>query len=554
MHRFSCLIVLACVAVVPSILLAQTTVNVPVDDPVYRKIDKLISLGLIKDAIYGQRPWSRREIARLIAEAKENKDLMEMPMAPDDRELSQRIAAEDIIAVLEPSYKDELMDLGALPGEAKSLHLHPLSQVSLDLTGLHSPSRPVPLANGLGNIDAFVNPLVAYRDGRHYADGFTLGLETVHYLNSKYFSVYARPRFEVLAPSSGGADIGVLAQQLYGKFMIANVEIEAGRDELVWGHGRTGGVLASNNARPLDMIKLSNDHPFYHPWIFKYLGPSKYTFFVANLGPEYVFKDAFLYGLAVSIKPASFLELGVEHQVTVAGDGGPAIGVGDLASEFFLVRRSRSNGPNLADHRIGANIRFDIVPLRHTVLYLEGVFEDFGHASFLPQFSEQMAFQSGFYVPRLSIDGTDDLRVQYEHVPPAYGRHSSWSSGLTLNRRLRGSETGPDGQTVTVEWNHDFSPKVTMQNIFAYHNRDGDLYTVTLSPSGGSDRVVKTTNNPTEHRLHYTNDLLWDVSSAVRLEFEFGYEYVHNFGFVRGQNRNNVLGGLTVTLRPEELF
>jgi hypothetical protein len=42
---------------------------------------------------------------------------------------------------------------------------------------------------------------------------------------------------------------------------------------------------------------------------------------VADLGSSYVYSDAYLYGLAASFKPASFLEIGIEHQITVGGKG-----------------------------------------------------------------------------------------------------------------------------------------------------------------------------------------------------------------------------------------
>ena len=120
------------------------------------------------------------------------------------------------------------------------------------------------------------------------------------------------------------------------------------------------------------MAKISNDSPFIHPWIFKYLGPSKYTFFVTDLGAAYVLKNAYLYGFAGSFKPASFLEIGFKHQVTVGGKGATDFSFGDLVNEFFLYRKDLYS-QNLADHRIGINVRAQIPQLHHAVIYGEGV-------------------------------------------------------------------------------------------------------------------------------------------------------------------------------------
>ena len=54
----------------PCALLAQSRITVPVQDPVYRDIDRLIALRLVETGLYGQRPYSRREIARMLLAAR----------------------------------------------------------------------------------------------------------------------------------------------------------------------------------------------------------------------------------------------------------------------------------------------------------------------------------------------------------------------------------------------------------------------------------------------------------------------------------------------------
>jgi hypothetical protein len=169
--------------------LGNSSPNVPIDDHVYQDIDKLVSAGLIKDAIYGQRPWSRTEIARMIAQARrqlmENnkrrlKEKRTIAFYGRDRVVTRM--ASGILMDLEKEYHDELI-------EKKSVRLHLLEEASLDSMRLDSPFRAVPENNGLAGIRASINPLISYREGRHYADGATVGLESVHWGRvSKYFS------------------------------------------------------------------------------------------------------------------------------------------------------------------------------------------------------------------------------------------------------------------------------------------------------------------------------------------------------------------------------
>jgi hypothetical protein len=517
--------------------------NVPIDNHVYRDIDKLVSAGLIKDAIYGQRPWSRNEIARMIAEARRR--LTEKGIIiPDGRDSGIAMMAGDILERLEGEYHDEITEKGAV-------RFHPMEEISIDNSFLNSPFREAPENNDLGSIKAEINPLVSYGEGRHYADGGTFALESVHWARpSKCFSIYARPRFEVLAHRAGSAEVNVRVQTLYGKFALGNLEMEVGRDSLIWGFGEHGGVLASNNARNLDMIKISNDSPFVHPWFFKRLGPSKYTFFVANLGPEYVLKNAYLYGAAASFKPTAFLEIGFEHQLTVGGEGSPSVNLTSMIREFLFIRGNSGVPQESIDNREGMNIRVQIPRLHHAVIYTEGVFEDFGRESFWPQFTQQMGFLSGLYFPLLTADGSNDLRIEYENSPGIYGRHGLYASGLTENNILRGSELGPDGQAVHVSWRHLFPSGVQLRGEAHYENRDSDIYAQTLTSRNEGDKVFSSIDNPNEHRFRIASSLDWRFNSRWIIRPQFGYERVWNYDFDTRVNRNNFLGAISLRWFP----
>src|SRR5690606_21122954 len=69
LRRFFIVLCVCCFGFSAGNSLAQVSVNVDTLDPVYRDVDKLVSHGLVKKIIMGQRPFSRREIARITAEA-----------------------------------------------------------------------------------------------------------------------------------------------------------------------------------------------------------------------------------------------------------------------------------------------------------------------------------------------------------------------------------------------------------------------------------------------------------------------------------------------------
>src|SRR4051812_6644233 len=70
LSRTALIVLLALLA--PPVVRAQATPNVPLSETVYRDLDVLAASGLIDSMIYGSRPYSRREVMRLLNEARRN--------------------------------------------------------------------------------------------------------------------------------------------------------------------------------------------------------------------------------------------------------------------------------------------------------------------------------------------------------------------------------------------------------------------------------------------------------------------------------------------------
>src|SRR5918996_3863358 len=99
---------------------AYSSVTVPIEEPVYRRIDKLVAFGLIKTQMIGQRPYVRAEIARLIAEAMENYPAFAARFREDSgqsfeesaKRLKDKVFVDKILKRLKSDYRDELIQLG----------------------------------------------------------------------------------------------------------------------------------------------------------------------------------------------------------------------------------------------------------------------------------------------------------------------------------------------------------------------------------------------------------------------------------------------------------
>jgi hypothetical protein len=75
-------------------------------------------------------------------------------------------------------------------------------------------------------------------------------------------------------------------QSATANLLFGNLAIDAGRDYTIFGQSPAGGLLFSDNAPTLDMVRISNDRPAALPWVLRVLGPAGASLFVADLGDD----------------------------------------------------------------------------------------------------------------------------------------------------------------------------------------------------------------------------------------------------------------------------
>ena len=524
----------------PSSVWPQASVNVSTQDPVYRDIDKLVANGLIKKIIMGQRPFSRREIARLTKEA------MYYWQSQKEKVGEGRASyIETILNRLKRDYAEELIQLDALPGEKRAISAHLLEEVELDLTVTNSQAEALPPLVPIGGIDAVINPMLDYRQGRHLVQGVNLGLETSHWLRaSNHFAMLFRPRFQI-GEGPANDENRFDALNLYGKFLIKNFEMEVGRDNLFYGQGKDAGLLLSSNPRGLDMVKISNDEPFFFPWVFKYLGAQKFSFFYADLGPEQFFPNSYLVGYKWSLQPVSFFEFGLSLGTMSGGDGSPAASFGERVQDIFPFGQvSGADQIQIGNKFAGFDLRFRIPPARGLELYLETLFDDYhdifdSSAKLKKTFVYDAGYIAGLYLPRVDSAGRVDLRLEYHRTGVRYYRHGQFSGGWTLNRFLMGDNLGPNAQGFYGTINWDLNSRNILSFNGAYEFRSNDIW-ITTEPGFNFEKIQ---DNPDEKRYRFMSGWTHRMEDLpLTLLASLGYERVSNFGFVQGVGRNNVLG------------
>ena len=103
-------------------------------------------------------------------------------------------------------------------------------------------------------------------------------------------------------------------------------------------------------------------------------------------------------------------------------------------------------------------------------------------------------------------------------------------------------------QIAGAKFPSDTSSRFTMET--AYENRDSNLYASISSSGNDITDIVKTQDNPTEHRIRFDSAVSWYPAKRVNLKLDFGYEYCRNFNFNPREDAHHFRGGLTLVAKP----
>jgi hypothetical protein len=545
-----------------------TSLNVPIGDPVYQLIDKLVASGLVQMPIYGHRPWTRLYVTKMVKEAIENEgklleDLNKETLSSREfnKKLRHKRFIEKIIKTLSEEYGNELGQLNVIarPEGAKqspNIEIHPLSSISATYTYLDNYPSVVP-QNGLGSIDAVVHPLVANRQGRQHEKGHHFYWETEHSAQlSKYFAAYARPQFQFRFPSDGNEEDNAYLHNLYLKTGWRDIELEIGRDQFLWGQGLHGGFMFSDNPRGLDMIKLSTPYPFRLPWVLGKIGEFKWTGFLANMGPEQFHKYSWLMGWRLDYQPKKWWDIGIESATMFNGEGTESLSAWDLWREFSRIPFSTTANRN-TNRVFGMDMKWNIPRWRGLQIYGNCFFED-RYDTLMLIFGHSSAWMFGFYLPRFNYTGRWDLRAEFERVNDLPYHHSSHKTGWTLNRQLLGAILGPDSDRVSTTISYNFTPYSKITGDFSFLHKSSNKYRPVTTGSD-VDAIVRSADGPEEYHILNLYKLELPLNKAegydayrLFLNTSIGWDYVINRDFVQGKKKADLMAEIGLTMKFPE--
>ncbi len=513
---------------------ALSSPTIPLDSPIYLYIEKLSGFGLIVSDFRGIRPYSRSEAARLLKEAEERLASGDYPPL-----------AEEFVARIKELIPRETALYGE-PEKAPFFDYNPVANARLRYVYLdgapRSYARPVddpggdytfpliqwrpkkPYPNVAQQRGTEGTPLIENNEGVVYGNGSNLEARwsTEAYLGT-LLSGLVEP---LLLWSSDGEASQVRLNKGYLKLGGGALELELGRDANWLGLGYRGNVTLTNNAANFTGIKLSSPEPFTsrYLWDFKYdLIFSRLERTVAD-GRE---RQPWFYATKISFKPYKNMEFGLNLGRQVGGTG---VDNSAMATVRGLVGATTDDNSNSLG---GLELRFRLPWLRYSEIYGEFSGED--RSDYWPMAQSYIA---GFFVPRLTASGRDDLRFEWFRGHQILYTNGTFPNGYIYHSFPIGHSQGGASEEFFLRYTHWFSVRNTLA-LECIRTTRGEVGRLPVNPTGQFDPngVMQAVERKIALRAFWSLPVHGDWNATLM----YGWETIENWQLQPGVERTNQL-------------
>ena len=417
---------------------AEVSINLPLDDPAYPLLDKLVTSNLTFTNALTVKPITRLYAARLIAEAIEQRR----------RELDTAHRPEpfldEILEYLTSRFKRELQEIGFLyrPQRAESFFLAPLVELKLDTVF----ARKQFVLRDSSGLTPNLQGVFGLNEGFAYGNDFTLRTRSVSWVTlADHFAAYLEPKVIIRSDPLLGDTFEAGIHKGYLKASYVNLELAFGRDTLFWGPASQGDLAISNNAPPLDLVKFGTPVPFRLPGPYHDLGEWQIAYFVARLEARRDFPHALLSGLRLTYQPAALVKFGYTNTFQAFGNGGVSLSALQYAKKIFAPTLDPTG------RTVNGLAAFDAVlsvPFVRAIPFLEGLkfYWERGQDNVR---NVRGVLGGGNILGGVLEGGRWDLRFEFVETRdsgPVWYTHPTYTSGFALKQFVIGHPIGGAAQ------------------------------------------------------------------------------------------------------------
>ena len=490
---------------------AMSSTNISLERDLYRDMELWAAEGLITSNMYSFRPFTRGEIGKQLAAALHQCALMDEPSA----------SCRDIQNRYTTLFEAEIAEARS-PHSASGTFLKPAESVSISYSYLDGPFSTFN-QEGLPEIRGH-NALVQFQS---------------HARVGRYLSFFVQPAFvfnEYRTFDNHSARTEVRLHKGYAKLTVANFDIQAGRDSLWWGPSYHGALLMSNNAKPFDMIKISNPGPVLLPWVFSYLGPVQFNVIFAQLNDErhgQEMANPFLYGVRLGLKPLPILEVGASQLAMFGGPGYRDKKHMKPRHLYKIIYSRPSENNDEVNQEFAADMALTLPRLKKYLFIVDGVkftFEWGGEDSGIPPNRRAYILGLALFKP-FTLDGAI-LRGEYanlcpQSVPDAWYRHSLHP--MRFDGRVFGHHVGGDADDIFIEWSH------SINNVLYKLAFDRERNGIKMRPA-------------TQIKNQFSSEIGYRFNPHTSFTLKYAFEQIKNVDNIPGQRQKNHFVGAEAAL------
>jgi hypothetical protein len=419
---------------------AAVSVNLTLDDPAYPLLEKLVRSNLTFANALTIKPITRLYAARLVAEAIQHRRQEWDASQRQDRFIDQTLQ------YLAGRFKRELRQIGFYyqPRRPGALVLTAVDETKFDLVGAHNQF----VLRDVSGLTSNLQGVFEDNEGFVPGDGLSVRLRSTSWATLwDILAAYLEP--DLIARTDALLDTDTFDIDLHKGYLKAsyvNLELEFGRDTFWWGPALQGDLVLSNNALPLDVLKLSTPLPFRLPWVYGELGAWQIAYFVTRLEADRAIPHALLSGLRITFQPTSYLQVGYSNVFQAFGEGGVSVNAGTYVKNLLVPSLEAEAGT------VNGLMAFDVVltlPFVRDITFLHGV--QFYWQRGLDNDSNVQGLLGGGNILGGVLDGGRwDLRVEFAETRDhkVWYTHPTYASGYSYRSFILGHPIGGTAESL----------------------------------------------------------------------------------------------------------
>jgi hypothetical protein len=293
----------------------------------------------------------------------------------------------------------------------------------------------------------------------------------------------------------------------------------------------------SDNAFPLDTLRINNIWPFRLPWIFKNMGRWSGTWFVSRLEKRFDPSHAWVSGWKLDCMPAGFLKLGIGHILQFGGKGVNMMGIHDFIGNSSLFFSSGGGIDEPENHIMSLDAQIFLRRIDRFLPIATGakLYTEWGAEDEAKNIPVDLAHIAGAYITDVFKIPGFDLKAEIARFHKIFYTHFKYISGYTHKGNFIGHHTGGDSEDIALSALFNFPDEYKLNATFSHMRK-------------GLNKAFIETTNQIRVEFSLTNALNMYNIKDVELTLFYELDDITNFENT-GSTANNHMIGAEVTRR-----